>query len=181
MSRTGAIPIEIPDGVNVTIEGNEVQCEGPLGELDYQVDEALSVELENGAVVVQRQTDQRRDKSLHGLARSIIVNMLEGVTKGFQKKLEIKGTGYRAMKQGSDLSLTIGFSHPVVVEPPEGIAIEVPEATTIIVKGVDKQLVGQVAAHIRDIRPAEPYLGKGIRYEGERVRRKEGKTATSTT
>jgi len=175
LSRIGKIPIPIPEGVTVTIRDNLVHCKGPLGELSFTVDEAIRVRQENGAVVVERQSDERRERALHGLTRSMIANMIEGVSKGFQKTLEIHGTGYRAFMQGNKLNLSLGFSHPVEIEAPEGIKFEVPSATTIVVKGVDKQLVGQTVARIRALRPPEPYLGKGIRYQGERVRRKEGK------
>ncbi len=177
MSRIGKIPVEIPKGVTVTVEGGTVSCKGPLGELTYTIDDRLTVHQDNGQVVVERPTDNRRDKAMHGLARSIISNMVEGVSKGFEKALEIHGTGYRAAKQGQNLVLTVGYSHPVEIEAPEGIEFGVPNKTTIIVKGYEKQLVGQLAARVREVRPPEPYLGKGIRYRGERVRRKEGKTA----
>lgn len=177
MSRIGEVPVEIPQGVTVNVSGNTVTCKGVRGELSYTLDESLSVQKDNGSIAVQRQGNDRRDKSLHGLARSMIVNMLEGVTKGFEKTLEIRGTGYRASLQGKNLSLSVGYSHPVLIEAPEGIEFEVPNATTIVVKGCDKQLVGQTAAQIRQVRKPEPYLGKGIRYRGEHVRRKEGKKA----
>jgi len=177
LSRIGQIPVEVPKGVTVRIDGNTVTCKGPLGELSYTVDDLLSVRQEDGSVVVERHSDQRRDKSVHGLARSVISNMIEGVSKGYQKTLEIRGTGYRVVKQGNALHLSVGFSHPVIIDTPEGIEFEAPNATTIVVKGYDKQLVGQTAARIREVREPEPYLGKGIRYQGEWVRRKEGKTA----
>jgi large subunit ribosomal protein L6 len=150
---------------------------GPLGELSQQVPQRMKVEQENGSVVVTRPSERGEDRALHGLTRSLIANMVEGVTNGFQKRLEIQGVGYRATLRGTDLELNVGFSHPVVLKAPAGITFEVPATTEVIVKGIDKQQVGQIAAEVRKVRPPEPYKGKGIRYEGEYVRRKVGKRA----
>jgi large subunit ribosomal protein L6 len=150
---------------------------GPLGELSQEVPSRMKVEQENGSVVVTRPTERGDDRALHGLTRSLIANMVEGVTNGFQKRLEIQGVGYRAALRGTDLELNVGFSHPVVLKAPAGITFEVPTQTEVIVKGIDKQQVGQIAAEVRKVRPPEPYKGKGIRYEGEYVRRKVGKRA----
>jgi len=150
---------------------------GPLGELSQQVPQRMQVEHEDGTVVVKRPTERGEDRALHGLTRSLIANMVEGVTSGFQKRLEIQGVGYRASLRGVDLELNVGFSHPVVLKAPQGITFEVPTPTEVIVKGIDKQQVGQTAAEVRKVRPPEPYKGKGIRYEGEYVRRKVGKRA----
>ena len=150
---------------------------GPLGELSQEVPARMKVEQENGSVVVSRPTERGDDRALHGLTRSLIANMVEGVTKGFEKRLELQDVGYRATLRGTDLELNVGFSHPVVVKPPQGIAFEVPDATSVLVKGIDKQQVGEMAAQVRKVRPPEPYKGKGIRYEGEYVRRKVGKRA----
>jgi large subunit ribosomal protein L6 len=177
MSRIGRQPIEIPPGVNVAITGERVQVNGPLGELSQQVPARMKVEQVDGTVVVSRPTERGEDRALHGLTRTLIANMVEGVTKGFEKRLEIQGVGYRASMRGADLELAVGFSHSVVVKPRAGITFEVPVPTQIIVKGIDKQAVGQTAAEVRKVRPPEPYKGKGIRYEGEYVRRKVGKRA----
>jgi len=177
MSRIGRQPIEIPPGVNVAITGGRVQVNGPLGELSQQVPSRMKVEQVDGTVVVTRPTDRGEDRALHGLTRTLIANMVEGVTKGFEKRLEIQGVGYRALMRGADLELAVGFSHQVVVKPRAGITFEVPVPSQIVVKGIDKQLVGQTAAEVRKVRPPEPYKGKGIRYEGEYVRRKVGKRA----
>ncbi len=178
MSRIGNLPIDVPQGVTITVaEDNVVTVKGPLGELKEPIDSAISVELEGETLLVKRADESKRSKSLHGLSRSLINNMVVGVTKGYEKKLEIVGVGYRANKNGKSLDLQLGFSHPLVWDDPEGITTEVPEQTKIIVKGINKQLVGNYAAKIRDLRRPEPYKGKGIRYEGEYVRRKEGKTA----
>lgn len=178
MSRIGNLPVDVPQGVTVTVaEGNVVKVKGPLGELQEAIDPAISFDLEDGVLTVKRKDESKRSKSLHGLSRSLINNMVEGVTKGYEKKLEIIGVGYRASKNGKNLDIQLGFSHPIVWEDPDGISTEVPEQTKIVVKGISKQLVGNYAAKIRDLRRPEPYKGKGIRYEGEYVRRKEGKTA----
>ena len=177
MSRIGRKPIEIPGSVNVGLSPGRVQVNGPLGELSQQVPPRMTIEQREGEIVVTRPTERGEDRALHGLTRSLIANMVEGVTKGFEKRLEIQGVGYRATLRGSALELNVGFSHSVVVQPPAGITFEVPAPTQVVVKGVDKQQVGQIAAEVRRVRPPEPYKGKGIRYEGEYVRRKVGKRA----
>ena len=177
MSRIGRKPIEVPAGVNVTIEPGRVSVSGPLGSLQQVVPQRMAIAHEDGVIVVTRPTERGEDRALHGLTRTIIANMVEGVTKGFEKKLEIQGVGYRAALKGSDLELSVGYSHPVTIKPRTGISFEVPQPTQIVVKGHDKQQVGQTAAEIRKVRPPEPYKGKGIRYDGEYVRRKVGKRA----
>jgi large subunit ribosomal protein L6 len=177
MSRIGKQPIQLPPGVSVSILSGRVMVNGPLGELSGQVPARMQVEQENGSVVVKRPSDRGDDRALHGLTRSLIANMVEGVTNGFQKRLEIQGVGYRAALRGTDLELSVGFSHTVVLKAPAGITFEVPTPTEVLVKGIDKQQVGQIAAEVRKVRPPEPYKGKGIRYEGEYVRRKVGKRA----
>ena len=177
MSRIGKQPILVPAGVDVSIEGAHIQVKGPKGELGYDFNDLINVVCEDGQILVTRPDDSRQAKSFHGLTRTLIANMVEGVSKGFQKKLELVGVGYRAALKGSNLELQLGYSHPVVVEPPTGITFEVPDQTHIIVLGADKQQVGEVAATIRKWRKPEPYKGKGIRYEGEHVRRKLGKAA----
>jgi large subunit ribosomal protein L6 len=177
MSRIGKQPIELPSGVNVAISPGRVQVNGPLGELSQNVPARMQVEQDDGTLVVKRPTERGDDRALHGLTRSLVANMVEGVTKGFEKRLELQGVGYRALLRGTDLELNVGFSHPVVIKPPQGISFEVPDATSVLVKGIDKQQVGEIAAQVRKVRPPEPYKGKGIRYEGEYVRRKVGKRA----
>jgi large subunit ribosomal protein L6 len=177
LSRIGRKPIEIPAGVSVSLDPGRVIVNGPLGELNQQVPRRMKLEQSDGEIVVSRPTERGDDRALHGLTRSLIANMVEGVTKGFEKRLEIQGVGYRAALRGQSLELNVGFSHPVVVEPRAGITFEVPTPTEVIVKGIDKQQVGQTAAEVRSVRPPEPYKGKGIRYEGEYVRRKVGKRA----
>jgi large subunit ribosomal protein L6 len=177
MSRIGKQPIAIPDGVDVSIEGRAVTVTGPRGTLQQEVSARMRVLLDDGTLRVERPSDDRMDRSLHGLTRTLIANMVEGVTRGFEKRLEIQGVGYRAALAGSDLELQVGFSHPVTVRPPEGIEFEVPASNRIVVRGNDKQMVGEVAANIRKVRKPEPYKGKGIRYEGEYVRKKAGKAA----
>ncbi len=177
MSRIGRKPIEIPAGVTVSVEPGRVAVAGPLGSLQQDVPARMSVAQEDGTVVVTRPTERGDDRALHGLTRTLIANMVEGVTKGFEKRLEIQGVGYRAALKGADLELQVGYSHPVTIKPRTGITFEVPAPTQIIVKGTDKQQVGQTAAEIRKVRPPEPYKGKGIRYDGEYVRRKVGKRA----
>jgi large subunit ribosomal protein L6 len=177
MSRIGKQPIELPAGVNVAISPGRVQVNGPLGELSQTVPQRMQIEQDVGTIVVKRPTERGDDRALHGLTRSLVANMVEGVTKGFEKRLELQGVGYRASLRGTDLELNVGFSHPVVIRPPQGISFEVPEATSVLVKGIDKQQVGEIAAQVRKVRPPEPYKGKGIRYEGEYVRRKVGKRA----
>jgi large subunit ribosomal protein L6 len=177
MSRIGRQPIQLPSGVSVSISPGRVMVNGPLGELTQQVPQRMTVEQENGSVVVSRPSERGEDRALHGLTRSLIANMVEGVTNGFQKRLEIQGVGYRAALRGTDLELSVGYSHPVLLKAPAGITFEVPTPTEVIVKGIDKQQVGQIAAEVRKVRPPEPYKGKGIRYEGEYVRRMVGKRA----
>jgi|SRR5215211_631972 len=177
MSRIGRKPIEIPAGVSVSLDPGRVMVNGPLGELTQQVPRRMKLDQADGDIVVTRPTERGDDRALHGLTRSLIANMVEGVTKGFEKRLEIQGVGYRAALRGQSLELAVGFSHPVVVEPRPGITFEVPTPTEVVVKGIDKQQVGQTAAEVRSVRPPEPYKGKGIRYQGEYVRRKVGKRA----
>ncbi len=177
MSRIGKKPIPLPTGVTVSIEPELVRVNGPRGELAERVPLAISIEQEDGVLVVKRPTDRGEHRALHGLTRSLVANMVEGVTTGFQKTLEIQGVGYRALLKGRDLELALGYSHPVPIKAPDGIEFEVPIPTRIIVKGNSKQQVGETAANIRKKRPPEPYKGKGIRYEGEYVRRKVGKRA----
>jgi len=177
MSRIGKQPIPLPSDVAVAISPGRVQVNGPGGELSQQVPLRMKIEKQDDTIVVTRPSDRGPDRSLHGLTRTLIANMVEGVTKGFEKRLEIQGVGYRAALRGTDLELAVGFSHPVVVTPRAGITFEVPTPTEILVKGIDKQMVGQTAAEIRKVRPPEPYKGKGIRYQGEYVRRKVGKRA----
>ncbi len=177
MSRIGRQPIELPAGVNVAISPGRVQVNGPLGELAQNVPARMEIAHEDGVVTVTRPTERGEDRALHGLTRTLVANMVEGVTKGFEKRLEIQGVGYRAGLRGSDLELSVGYSHTVVVSPRAGITFDVPSPTEVVVKGIDKQLVGQTAAEVRKVRPPEPYKGKGIRYEGEHVRRKVGKRA----
>lgn len=176
MSRIGNQPIAIPSGVDITLDGHTLTVKGPKGTLSHKLPESMQVEIAADEVKVARPSDDKEHKSLHGLTRSLINNMVIGVTEGYSKTLEIVGVGYRAAMKGKNLNLTLGFSHPVVMEPPAGIEFETPEPTKIIVKGADKEVVGQVAAEIRDWRKPEPYKGKGVRYEGEHVRRKAGKT-----
>lgn len=175
MSRIGKMPITVPAGVTVTIENNFVTVKGPKGELSRQINKNMKLTLNNGVLTVERPSDEKEDRAMHGLSRTLINNMIIGVTQGFSKTLEINGVGYRAAKQGQNINFTLGFSHPVVKEPPAGITFEVPAPNKIVVSGADKEVVGAVAAEIRTLRPPEPYKGKGIRYEGEFVRRKIGK------
>jgi large subunit ribosomal protein L6 len=177
MSRIGRKPIEVPSSVSISIDPGRVMVNGPLGSLTQQVPQRMKIEQRDSEIVVTRPTERGEDRALHGLTRSLVANMVEGVTKGFEKRLEIQGVGYRAMLRGTSLELNVGYSHPVVIEPRAGISFEVPVPTQIVVKGVDKQMVGQTAAEIRAVRKPEPYKGKGIRYEGEHVRRKVGKRA----
>lgn len=176
MSRVGKMPITIPQGVEVKVsEANLVTVKGPLGELSEQIDKDIKIVIDGDTLTVERPSDLKRFRALHGLSRALIANLVEGVTKGYEKKLQIVGVGYRATKKGKTLDLQLGFSHPVTMEDPEGITVECPSNTEIIVKGIDKQLVGNYAAKIRDWIKPEPYKGKGIRYVDEYVRRKEGK------
>jgi len=177
MSRIGKRPIEIPTSVNIAISPGRVQVNGPLGELSQEVPSRMKIEQRDGEILVARPTERGEDRALHGLTRTLVANMVEGVTKGFEKRLEIQGVGYRATLKGTSLELSVGYSHAVTVEPRQGISFEVPAPTQVVVKGIDKQAVGQTAAEIRRVRPPEPYKGKGIRYEGEYVRRKVGKRA----
>ena len=177
MSRIGKQPIPVPSGVEVAIEPELVRVKGPKGELQERVSRDLKIEQQDDALVVTRPTDRRDHRALHGLTRSLVANMVQGVTDGFEKRLQIQGVGYRAALRGTSVELNVGYSHSVVKEAPPGITFEVPAPTEIVVKGADKQQVGQVAAEIRKIRPPEPYKGKGIRYQGEYVRRKVGKRA----
>jgi large subunit ribosomal protein L6 len=177
MSRIGRKPIEVPAGVIVSVDPGRVTVSGPKGELRQEVPARMKIEQEDGSIVVTRPTERGDDRALHGLTRTLIANMVEGVTNGFEKRLEIQGVGYRAALAGSNLELQVGYSHPVRITPREGISFEVPIPTQVIVRGIDKQVVGQTAAEIRKVRPPEPYKGKGIRYEGEFVRRKVGKRA----
>ena len=179
MSRIGNSPIDIPSGVEVSVDGSTVTVKGPKGSLDQTFDDRVSVEVDEGTVKLSRNTDDRDVRALHGLSRALIANMVEGVSNGYSKELQAVGVGYRAALKGSSLELQLGFSHPVSVDAPEGISFEVPEVTRIIISGIDKQLVGQVAADIRKIRPPEPYKGKGLRYSDEHVRRKAGKAGIS--
>ena len=179
MSRIGNAPISIPDGVTVTIDPARVSVAGPLGTLQQQVPTRMKIEQSDGVVTVTRPTERGEDRALHGLTRTLVANMVQGVTQGFEKKLEIQGVGYRAALKGTSLELNVGYSHAVVIDAPQGITFEVPAPTQISVKGVDKQQVGEIAAEIRKVRPPEPYKGKGIRYENEVVRRKEGKSFAS--
>ncbi len=178
MSRIGKLPIPVPAGVDVAIDGLAVTVNGPKGELSRVMPEGVTLSIdEDGDVIVERTGDSRTERSRHGLVRSLIFNMVTGVTDGYSKALELVGVGYRAAPKGSDVELQVGFSHPVVIEAPDGISLDIPQATRIVVNGIDKVLVGQVAANIRKVRPPEPYKGKGIKYEGEHVRRKAGKAA----
>ena len=177
MSRIGKKPIEIPDGVDVQLAPGHVTVKGPKGELAQDVPAEMKLELTDGTLTVERPTDRGEHRALHGLTRSLIANMVQGVTEGYEKRLEIQGVGYRAQLRGQALELSLGFSHPVSVEAPQGIEFEVPQPTEIVVRGIDKQQVGQIAADIRKRRPPEPYKGKGVRYSGEQVTRKVGKRA----
>jgi large subunit ribosomal protein L6 len=175
MSRIGHKPVDLPDGVDVEIDGSVVTVKGSRGELERSFNERIGFDLDDGIVTVTRPDDARESRALHGLSRALLNNMVMGVSNGFTKELEIHGVGYRASMKGSNIELLVGFSHPVEVQAPDGITFEVPEQTKIIVSGIDKEQVGQVAANIRKVRPPEPYKGKGIRYVGEYVRRKAGK------
>jgi large subunit ribosomal protein L6 len=177
MSRIGRMPITVPNGVDVTIDGANVAVKGPKGSLSHTVVEPITIErADDGTLVVTRPNDEREARSRHGLTRTLVANMVQGVTEGYEKTLEIVGVGYRVTAKGSSLEFALGFSHPVTVDPPEGISFEVQTPTRFVVRGIDKQQVGEVAANIRKIRKPEPYKGKGVRYAGENVRRKVGKT-----
>ena len=177
MSRIGKTPVPVPAGVEVTIDGSHVVVKGPKGELERTFSNIITIAQEGDELIVSRPDDSRTSRAMHGLSRSLLNNMVIGVSQGFVKKLELQGVGYRVALKGKNLELSLGFSHPVVVEPEDGITFECPDNTHILVKGIDNQRVGQVAADIRDFRPPEPYKGKGIRYEGEHVRRKLGKAS----
>ena len=177
MSRIGNRPIEIPEGVNVDVADGLVTVKGPRGELRQPVSPAMRIEHSDETLTVERPSERGEHRALHGLTRTLIANMVEGVTNGFEKRLEIQGVGYRARLQGKQLEMALGYSHPVSITPPEGIEFEVPQPTEVIVRGIDKQLVGEIAAQVRKQRPPEPYKGKGVRYAGEYVRRKVGKRA----
>ncbi|PKR76582.1 50S ribosomal protein L6 [Halalkalibacillus sediminis] len=177
MSRVGLKHLEIPSGVEIKLDNNVVTVKGPKGELTRELHEDMTININDNVLTVERPSDSKLHRSLHGTTRSLIGNMVEGVTNGFEKALEVQGVGYRAQMQGKKLVVNAGYSHPVEMEPLEGVDIEVPSNTKIVVKGIDKEKVGAVAANIRSIRTPEPYKGKGVRYEGEHVRRKEGKTA----
>ena len=177
MSRIGRQPITVPSGVEVKVEPDRVVVKGPKGELSERIHPEIAVEQSDGQLVVKRPTDEDRHRALHGLTRTLIANMVHGVTEGFAKTLEIEGVGYRAQLKGKQLELALGYSHPVNIDPPEGIEFEVPAPNRVVVKGISKQLVGEVAAQIRKQRPPEPYKGKGIRYAGEQIERKVGKRA----
>ncbi|HHV17598.1 MAG TPA: 50S ribosomal protein L6 [Thermoanaerobacterales bacterium] len=176
MSRIGKMPVKIPQGVEVTVKGNQVKVKGPKGSISREFHKDMAIKAENSEIIVERPSEGKNHKALHGLTRSLINNMVAGVVEGFEKKLVLEGVGYRAAKQGNKLVLTVGYSHPVEFDPPQGIEFEVPAPNRIVVKGIDKGMVGQIAANIRAVREPEPYKGKGIRYENEVVRRKEGKT-----
>jgi large subunit ribosomal protein L6 len=177
MSRIGRMPIPVPNGVDVTIDGRSVAVKGPKGSLSHEIVAPISIErAEDGTLVVSRPDDERDSRARHGLTRTLVANMVTGVTEGYEKTLEIVGVGYRVTAKGSSLEFALGFSHPVTVDPPEGISFEVQTPTRFVVRGIDKQKVGEVAANIRKIRKPEPYKGKGVRYAGEQVRRKVGKT-----
>jgi large subunit ribosomal protein L6 len=177
MSRIGKKPIEIPEGVTIDVGDGVVSVKGPRGELSQAVSPGMRIEQSNGTLTVERPSDRGQHRSLHGLTRSLIANMVEGVTNGYEKRLQIQGVGYRARLQGKALELAVGYSHPISIPPPDGIEFDVPQPTEVVVRGIDKQLVGEIAAQVRKQRPPEPYKGKGIRYVGEHVRRKVGKRA----
>ena len=177
MSRIGKKPIQIPEGVEIDVQPGAVKVKGPKGELSQDVDRDMKVAIDDGTLTVDRPTDRGEHRALHGLTRSLIANMVEGVTDGFERRLEIQGVGYRAQLKGKALEMSLGFSHPVTIQAPEGIEFEVPVPTEVVVRGIDKQLVGETAARIRKSRPPEPYKGKGVRYAGEHVTRKVGKRA----
>ena len=177
MSRIGKMPINIPEGVEVKVgRDNKITVKGPKGTLEQYINADIKVKSKDGVITVTRPSDDKEHRSLHGLSRTLINNMIVGVSQGFEKKLEVNGVGYRAAKQGSDLVMNLGYSHQVIIPEIEGITVEVPDQNTIIVKGINKQMVGQFAAEVREKRPPEPYKGKGIKYADEHIRRKEGKT-----
>jgi large subunit ribosomal protein L6 len=175
MSRIGKLPIPVPSGVDITIDGRQVTVKGPKGQLSHSVATPIEVAQEDGTLLVRRPDDERSSKALHGLTRTLIANMVVGVTEGYEKKLEIVGTGYRVMAKGSNLEFALGYSHPIVIEPPDGVTFRVEAPTRFSVAGIDKQQVGEVAANLRKLRKPDPYKGKGVRYAGEQIRRKVGK------
>ena len=175
MSRVGKNPIQVPSGVDINVNGSDVTVKGPKGELKRRFHERVSISVDDGVATVDRGDESRQSRALHGLSRALLANMVTGVSEGFRRELEIQGVGYRAQLKGRDLELQVGFSHPVTIPAPAGITFEVPEPTKVSVSGIDKEMVGQVAANVRKVRPPEPYKGKGIRYAGEYVRRKAGK------
>ena len=177
MSRIGRAPIPIPDGVTIDITGQTVTVKGPKGQLTHTVVEPIRIAEQDGQIVVTRPTDRGPHRALHGLSRSLVANLVTGVSDGFERRLEIQGVGYRAQMRGQALELAVGYSHPVTIDPPDGIQFEVPAPTQVVVRGIDKQQVGEIAAQVRGVRPPEPYKGKGVRYAGEAVRRKVGKRA----
>ena len=177
MSRIGRKPVPVPSGVDVKLDGQALSVKGPKGELSLVIHPEMAVQMEDGEITVSRPSDNPNHRALHGLTRALIGNMVEGVTNGFTRTLEIVGVGYRAEVKGTTLNMALGFSHPVEFEPPEGVTVQCPNQTTVVVSGADKQAVGQTAAVIRGFRPPEPYKGKGVRYQGEQIRRKAGKTA----
>ncbi len=179
MSRVGSTPITVPSGVEVTVTDGVVEVNGPKGDLSQTIDPRITISVDDGVVTLTRSDEERQSRALHGLSRALVNNMVIGVTEGYAKELQAVGVGYRAILRGSTLELQVGFSHPVTIEAPDGIEFEVPEPTRIFVRGIDKQLVGQVAADIRAVRPPEPYKGKGIRYVDEYVRRKAGKAGVA--
>lgn len=179
MSRIGKLPVPIPSGVEIKVDGQSVTVKGPKGELHRVFPDRVAISVDDGQAVVTRTDDERQSRALHGLSRALLANMVTGVSEGYQKSLSIVGVGYRAAASGKGIELQVGFSHPVNFEAPDGVTIEVPEPTRIIVSGIDKELVGQVAANIRKVRPPEPYKGKGIRYTDEHVRRKAGKAGVA--
>jgi large subunit ribosomal protein L6 len=176
MSRIGKLPVPVPGGVDVTVDGPQVTVKGPKGTLSHTLAEPITIEREDGALLIKRPNDERRSRALHGLSRTLVNNMVVGVTQGYEKKLEIHGVGYRVALKGTDLEFSLGYSHPVKVTPPDGITFVVDTPTRFSVQGIDKQKVGEVAANIRKLRKPDPYKGKGVRYSGEVVRRKVGKT-----
>jgi large subunit ribosomal protein L6 len=177
MSRIGKKPVAIPNNVTVTVDGSTVKVKGPKGELTRTFDPGMKISVEGNEVIIDRPGEEKRDRAMHGLTRALLANMVTGVTEGFKKTLEIVGVGYKAEKRGKNLVVTVGYSHPVNYPEPSGITLSTPAPTTSVIEGIDKQKVGQVAAELREFRPPEPYKGKGIRYQGEQVRRKAGKTA----
>ena len=179
MSRIGKQPVEVPQGADVTVNGQSVHAKGPKGVLTFDAHADMTVTLDDGVITVTRSSDEPKHRALHGLTRMLVANMVEGVMTGFSKTLEIQGVGYRALKKGAGIELSLGFSHTIEYPAPDGVSLDLPDQTTIVVAGPDKQKVGQAAAEIRAFRPPEPYKGKGIRYKGEHVRRKAGKTASA--